>query len=88
MISVTTIVFFLLDIGNIINVFSTYISVTRQNKVRRSHDRHDYSNSKKNENVPSNNISLYDETELLKRKLEEEKARKRTRGPYRKSNAN
>lgn len=88
MISVTTVVFFLLDIGNIINVFSTYISVTRKNRVRRSHDQHDYSNSKKNENVPSNNISLYDETELLKRKLEEEKARKRTRGPYRKSNAN
>jgi len=62
--------------------------VTRQNKVRRSHGRHDDSNLKKNENVPSNYISLYDETELLKRKLEEEKARKRTRGPYRKSNAN
>ena len=56
--------------------------------MRRSHGRHDYSNLKKNENVPSNYISLYDETELLKRKLEEEKARKRTRGPYRKSNAN
>ena len=76
------------NIGNIINVFSAYISVTRQNKVRRSHDRHDYSNLTKNENVPSNYISLYNETELLKRKLEEEKARKRTRGPYRKSNAN
>jgi hypothetical protein len=88
MISVTTIVSFLLNIGNIINVFYTYINVRRQNKVRRSHDRHDYSNLTKNENVPSNYISLYDETELLKRKLEEEKARKRTRGPYRKSNAN
>jgi hypothetical protein len=88
MISVTTIVFFLLNIGNIINVFSAYISVTRQNKVRRSHGRHEYSNLKKNENVLSNYISPYDETELLKRKLEEEKARKRTRGPYRKSNAN
>jgi hypothetical protein len=88
MISVTTIVSFLLNIGNIINVFPTYISVTRQNKVRRSHGLHDISNLKKNENVPSNYISPYDETELLKRKLEEEKARKRTRGPYRKSNAN
>ncbi len=88
MISVTTIAFFLVNIGNVINVFSTYINVTRQNKVRRSHGRHDYSNLKKNGNVPSNYISLYDETELLKRKLEEEKARKRTRGPYRKSNAN
>jgi len=88
MISVTTIVSFLLNIGNIIDVFPTYINVTRQNKVRRSHGRHDYFNLKKNENVPSNYISPYDETELLKRKLEEEKARKRTRGPYRKSNAN
>jgi len=75
-------------IGNIINVFSIYISVTRQNKERRSNDKHAKSKSKKNENATSNLISLYDETELLKRKLETEKARKRTRGPYRKSNAN
>jgi hypothetical protein len=32
--------------------------------------------------------SLDKETELVKRKLEEDKARKRTRGPYRKSNVN
>ena len=62
--------------------------MTGQNKVRRSHSQHDESNSKKNENVASNFISLDDETELLKRKLEAEKARKRTRGPYRKSNLN
>ncbi|HEY6949660.1 MAG TPA: hypothetical protein VI146_03545 [Nitrososphaeraceae archaeon] len=87
MISVTTIVFFLPNIGNIINVFSTYTNVTRQNKVRSSHDQRDECPSKKNE-IASTSISLDDETELLKRKLEAEKARKRTRGPYRKSNAN
>ena len=88
MISITTIVSFLPYIGNIINVFSIYFSVTRQNKERRSNDQHEESKSKKNEKATSNLISLYDETELLKRKLEAEKARKRTRGPYRKSNAN
>ncbi|HEY7227693.1 MAG TPA: hypothetical protein VH481_06170 [Nitrososphaeraceae archaeon] len=87
MIAVTNIVYFLPNIGNIINVFSTYINVMRQNRVR-SHGQHDESNSKKNENVTSNFISLDDENELLKRKLEAEKARKRTRGPYRKSNVN
>jgi len=56
--------------------------------VRRSHGRHDYSNLKKNENATPNLISHNDETELLKRKSDAEKARKRTRGPYRKSNAN
>lgn len=32
--------------------------------------------------------SVDKETQLVKRKLEEDKARKRTRGPYRKSNVN
>jgi hypothetical protein len=32
--------------------------------------------------------SLDEETELIRRKLEGEKARKRTRGPYRKSHIN
>ncbi|HKX21015.1 MAG TPA: hypothetical protein VJM74_05025 [Nitrososphaeraceae archaeon] len=61
--------------------------MTRQNKVRSSHDQRDESPSKKNE-IASTSISLDDETELLKRKLEAEKARKRTRGPYRKSSVN
>ena len=38
--------------------------------------------------VNSRKKSLDKETELVKRKLEEDKARKRTRGPYRKSNVN
>jgi hypothetical protein len=62
--------------------------VTIQNKERKSNDQHAEFKSKKIENATSNLISLNDETDLLKRKLEAEKARKRTRGPYRKSNAN
>ena len=38
--------------------------------------------------VNSGKESLDKETELVKRKQEEEKARKRSRGPYRKSNVN
>ncbi|HKQ21065.1 MAG TPA: hypothetical protein VJS91_03415 [Nitrososphaeraceae archaeon] len=42
-----------------------------------------------NENdVNSGKEPLDKETELVKRKQEEEKARKRSRGPYRKSNVN
>jgi len=62
------------NIGNIINPFSTYISVTIQNKERKSNDQHAEFKSKKIENATSNLISLDDETELLKRKLEAEKA--------------
>jgi hypothetical protein len=78
----------LLNIGNIINVFHTRINVPRQNKVRRSHSQHDKYNTKKNENKKSSLNSLDEETELLRRKLDAEKARKRTRGPYRKSHVN
>lgn len=43
-------------------------------------------NEEKKDDVNSSKKSLDKETELVKRKLEEDKARKRTRGPYRKSN--
>ena len=62
--------------------------MTIQNKERKSNDQHAEFKSKKNENATPNLISHNDETELLKRKSDAEKARKRTRGPYRKSNAN
>ena len=45
-------------------------------------------NEEKKDDVNSSKKSLDKETELVKRKLEEDKARKRTRGPYRKSNVN
>ena len=48
-------------------------------KIRDNDEKKDDVNPKK---------SLDKETELVKRKLEEDKARKRTRGPYRKSNVN
>ena len=48
-------------------------------KIRDNEEKKDDVNPKK---------SLDKETELVKRKLEGDKARKRTRGPYRKSNVN
>jgi len=74
--------------GNIINVFRIYINVTRQSKLRGSHGQDSDCSTKKNENGSSSMNSLEEETELLRKKSEEEKARKRTRGPYRKSHVN
>ena len=62
--------------------------MTRQNKLRRSQSQYDKCSTKKKENGVSSMDSHDEESELLKRKLEEEKARKRTRGPYRKSHVN
>jgi hypothetical protein len=76
------------NIGNIINVFRIYINVTRQSKLRGSRRQDDDYRIKKNEKGSSSMNSLDKETQLLRRKLEEEKARKRTRGPYRKSHVN
>jgi hypothetical protein len=59
--------------------------VTSQRKLKRFKIRH---NQEKKDDVNSSKKSLDKETELVKRKLEEDKARKRTRGPYRKSNVN
>jgi hypothetical protein len=59
--------------------------VTSQGKLQRFKIR---DNEEKKDDVNSSKKSLDKETELVKRKLEEDKARKRTRGPYRKSNVN
>jgi len=59
--------------------------VSSQSKLKRSKIR---DNEEKKDYVNSGKKSLDKETELVKRKLEEDKARKRTRGPYRKSNVN
>jgi hypothetical protein len=59
--------------------------VTSQGKLKRSKIR---DNEEKKDDVNFGKKSLDKETELVKRKLEEDKARKRTRGPYRKSNVN
>ena len=59
--------------------------MTSQAKLKRFKIRE---NEEKKDDVNSSKKSLDKETELVKRKLEEDKARKRTRGPYRKSNVN
>jgi hypothetical protein len=59
--------------------------VTSQSKLKRFKIR---DNEEKKDDVNSSKKSVDKETELVKRKLEEDKARKRTRGPYRKSNVN
>jgi hypothetical protein len=78
----------LLYLGNIINISLRYINVTSQNKLRRRQTQDDEGSAKKNQNGTSSMNQLDEEADLLKRKLEEEKARKRTRGPYRKSHMN
>ena len=70
---------------NIINLFYSYISVIGQGKLKRIYNKDDEYDEEKNNDGTSSKSSLDEETELVKRKLEEEKARKRTRGPYRKS---
>lgn len=59
--------------------------MTSQGKLKRFKIR---DNEEKKDDVKSSKKSLDKETELVKRKQEEDKARKRTRGPYRKSNIN
>jgi hypothetical protein len=61
--------------------------VPSQGKLKRFKIRDNQYHEEKKYDVNSKK-SLDKETELVKRKLEEEKARKRTRGPYRKSNVN
>jgi len=61
--------------------------VIRQDKVKKF-QKDDECEEKKNHEVESGKNSFNEETELVKRKLDAEKARKRTRGPYRKSNVN
>lgn len=56
-----------------------------QGKLKRFYNKDDEYDEEKNNDGTSSKNSLDEETELVKRKLEEEKARKRTRGPYRKS---
>lgn len=62
--------------------------MTSQGKLKRFKIRDNQYHEEKKDDVNSSKKSLDEETELVKRKLEEDKARKRTRGPYRKSNVN
>ena len=62
--------------------------MTSQGKSKRFKIKDNQYKQEKKYDVNSGKESLDRETELVKRKLEEEKARKRSRGPYRKSNLN
>lgn len=59
-----------------------------QDKIKKFQIKDDENEEKKNDDGKSDKNSFNEETELVKRKLEAEKARKRTRGPYRKSHVN
>lgn len=59
-----------------------------QDKIKKFQIKDDENEEKKNDDGKSGKNSFNEETELVKRKLEAEKARKRTRGPYRKSHVN
>lgn len=59
-----------------------------QGKLKRIYNKDVEHDEEKNHDGTSSKNLLDEETELVKRKLEEEKARKRTRGPYRKSHVN
>jgi hypothetical protein len=59
-----------------------------QDKLKKFQIKDDEYEEKKNDDLKSGKNSFNEETELVKRKLEAEKARKRTRGPYRKSHVN
>ena len=60
----------------------------RQDKLKKFQIKDDENEEKKNDDGKSGKNSFNEETELVKRKLGAEKARKRTRGPYRKSHVN
>ena len=62
--------------------------MTGKGKLNRAQNLNPKINTKKNQKGTSNKNSLDEESEFIKRKLEAEKARKRTRGPYRKSHVN
>jgi hypothetical protein len=62
--------------------------VTSQGKPKRFKIKDNPYKQEKKYDINSGKESPDRETELVKRKLEEEKARKRSRGPYRKSNLN
>ena len=62
--------------------------MTNQSKLKRFKISDNQYHEEKKYDANSSKKSLDKETELVKRKLEEDKARKRTRGPYRKSNVN
>jgi hypothetical protein len=62
--------------------------VTSQGRAKRFQIKDNQHKQENKYDINSGKESLDKETELVKRKQEEQKARKRSRGPYRKSNIN
>jgi hypothetical protein len=62
--------------------------VTSQGRAKRFQIKDNQHKQENKYDINSGKESLDKETELVKRKQEEQKARKRSRGPYRKSNVN
>ena len=62
--------------------------MTSQGKDKRFQIKDNQYTQENKYDVSAGKESLDRETELVKRKQEDEKARKRSRGPYRKSNVN
>jgi hypothetical protein len=62
--------------------------VTSQGRAKRIQIKDNQYKQENKYDVNSGKVPLDKETELVKRKQEEEKSRKRSRGPYRKSNVN
>jgi len=62
--------------------------VISQGRAKRSKIKDNQYKQENKNDINSGKESLDKETELVKRKQEEERARKRSRGPYRKSNLN
>lgn len=75
----------MLNLRNIINILLTYINMIRKNNNNKGKSKEDKWSNKKNQNRTTDLNSLDLESDLLRSKVEDEKARKRTRGPYRKS---
>ena len=62
--------------------------MTSQGKAKRFQIKDNQFKQENKYDVNAGKESLDKETEMVKRKQKEEKARKRSRGPYRKSNVN
>ena len=62
--------------------------MTSQERTKRIQIKDNQHKQENKYDVNSGKVSLDKESELVKKKQEEEKSRKRSRGPYRKSNVN
>jgi hypothetical protein len=73
------------SLETILSYFTHTTNVTSKGKLKRSQNQNNEVKVNKNQEDISNTYSQDEEGKLVKRKLDAEKARKKTRGPYRKS---